>query len=151
MIISVDGRLALLLGRVQLREYAVLHHDNGLTLTEMIFNSLTDGFVYRYCQTFCEGVEFFFSHELLPYSIRRIRCNIIRPALNATASGCFGDSADAISSALTNSLQSRISGRMVFDAVVFSAPLQPPITYTLGITCCSYLDGEMKRDTGESQ
>lgn len=35
----------------------------------------------------------------------------------------------AISSALTNSLQSKISGSLVKDAVVLPAPIQPAIIY----------------------
>ena len=41
------------------------------------------------------------------------------------------DSPFAISSAFTNSLQFSISGRMVYDAVVLPAPLQPAMRYKL--------------------
>jgi hypothetical protein len=55
--------------------------------------------------------------------------NIILPASNETFSAWKGESPFAISSALTNSLQSNISGKIVNDAVVLPAPLQPAITY----------------------
>ena len=55
--------------------------------------------------------------------------NINRPASIATLSGLNGESPLAISSAFTNSLQSRISGSTVYDAVVFPAPLQPLMIY----------------------
>lgn len=58
-----------------------------------------------------------------------IRCNIRRPASIATLSGLKGDNPLAISSALTNSLHCRISGRTVNEAVVLPAPLQPLIIY----------------------
>ena len=54
-----------------------------------------------------------------------ILLSIIRPASKDTFSGWKGDNPLAISSALTNSLQSNITGNMVKDAVVFPAPLQP--------------------------
>jgi hypothetical protein len=52
---------------------------------------------------------------------------MILPASIDTFSGWNGDSPFAISSAFTNSLQSRISGKIVYDAVVFPAPLHPEI------------------------
>ena len=58
-----------------------------------------------------------------------IRFSINRPASIATLSGLNGERPLAISSAFTNSLQSRISGSTVYDAVVFPAPLQPLMIY----------------------
>jgi len=52
-----------------------------------------------------------------------------RPALNSTDSGLNGESPLAISSALTNSSQSSISGRIVNEAVVLPAPFGPAIIY----------------------
>mgnify|MGYP006996849578 CR=1 FL=1 len=42
----------------------------------------------------------------------------------------------AISSELTNSLHFSISGKIVKEAVVFPAPLQPDIIYKYGTVCC---------------
>jgi len=50
-----------------------------------------------------------------------ILLSIIRPASNDTFSGWKVDNPLAISSALTNSLQSKITGNMVKDTVVFPA------------------------------
>lgn len=47
------------------------------------------------------------------------------PASIATPSGLNGDKPFAISSALTNSFTKRLFGKIVMDAVVFPAPLQP--------------------------
>ena len=58
-----------------------------------------------------------------------MRFSINRPASIATLSGLNGERPLAISSALTNSLQSRISGSTVYDAVVFPAPLHPLMIY----------------------
>jgi hypothetical protein len=60
-----------------------------------------------------------------PLSKVSMRSSIIRPASKATFSGWNGDNPNAILSAFTNSLQSKISGKIVNDAVVFPAPLQP--------------------------
>jgi hypothetical protein len=57
----------------------------------------------------------------------RIRCNISRPAPNAACSGLNGDSPRAISSAFTNSRISRPCGTSNCAAVVFPAPLGPPM------------------------
>ena len=61
-----------------------------------------------------------------------IRSSIILPASIATSSGWNGDKPLAISSAFTNSRQSRISGRTVIEAVVLPAPLHPAIMYNVG-------------------
>lgn len=47
--------------------------------------------------------------------------------------GSKGESPLANSSEFTNSLQSSISGRREYEAVVFPAPLQPDIIYKRGI------------------
>ena len=54
---------------------------------------------------------------------------IILPASKETFSGLNGDKPFAISSAFTNSLQFRIIGNIVNEAVVLPAPLQPEIIY----------------------
>ena len=63
---------------------------------------------------------------------------IIRLASTATAilSALKGESPLAISSELTNSLHFSISGKIVKEAVVFPAPLQPDIIYKYGTVCC---------------
>ena len=58
-----------------------------------------------------------------------ILSNISLPASMATPSGLNGDRPFAISSALTNSFTKRLFGKIVIDAVVFPAPLQPAIIY----------------------
>ena len=67
-----------------------------------------------------------------------IRLYIIRLASTATAilSALKGESPLAISSELTNSLHFSISGKIVKEAVVFPAPLQPDIIYKYGTVCC---------------
>ena len=64
-----------------------------------------------------------------PVATRMAGYSISRPASIATLSGLNGERPLAISSAFTNSLQSRISGSTVYDAVVLPAPLQPLIIY----------------------
>jgi len=67
-----------------------------------------------------------------PFASRSsMRCNISLPASMATLSGLKGDRPLAISSAFTNSLQSKTSGSTVYDAVVLPAPLQPLMIYRL--------------------
>ena len=60
-----------------------------------------------------------------------ILLSIKRPASIATPSGLKGERPFAISSALTNSLTSKDLGRIVLEAVVLPAPLQPAIIYPL--------------------
>jgi hypothetical protein len=54
--------------------------------------------------------------------------SIILPASKETFSGWKGDRPLAISSAFTNSLQLKISGKIVNEAVVLPAQLQPDMT-----------------------
>jgi hypothetical protein len=58
---------------------------------------------------------------------RTILFSMMYTASNATFSGWKGESPFAISSAFTNSLHSISSGKIVNEAVVFPAPLQPAI------------------------
>jgi len=53
--------------------------------------------------------------------------SIIPPDSIDTLSGLKGERPLAISSAFTNSLQFKISGKIVKEAFVFRAPLQPEI------------------------
>ena len=62
--------------------------------------------------------------EFINYSIL---LSINLPASIETFSGWNGERPRAISSAFSNSLQLRRSGRILNEAVVFSAPLQPLI------------------------
>ncbi len=59
-----------------------------------------------------------------------ILLSINLPASIETFSGWNGERPRAISSAFTNSLQLRRLGRMLNEAVVFPAPLQPLIMYS---------------------
>ena len=56
-----------------------------------------------------------------------MRVTMRRPAMMDILSGLNGERPLAISSAFTNSRHCKISGSMVYDAVVFPAPLQPAI------------------------
>ena len=51
----------------------------------------------------------------------------------ASRSGSSGESSSAISSALTKVCRFSSEGRMVYDAVVFPAPLHPDMMKSLGI------------------
>ena len=63
--------------------------------------------------------------EALEFRSSLILESIILPACIPTESGFNGESPFAISSALTNSLQLNISGKIVYEAVVFPAPFGP--------------------------
>jgi len=91
-------------------------------------NSLFDIISYWLIYDFVASVVSM-ENELFRLNSSSIRLSIKRPASIATLSGLNGDNPRAISSALTNSLQSNISGKTVYEAVVFPAPLQPLMIY----------------------
>ena len=68
-----------------------------------------------------------------------MRISMYRLAETEAIEGSKGDRLLANSSELTNSRQSRISGKNVYDAVVLPAPLQPDRIKSLGIIYCGLL------------